>query len=78
MGSENPRRDSAADRISVHTELERQRFAEAFGVPFERITVAEHGESFVRRTSATKHEARTRLGLWRRTLAVYEGSVAKD
>jgi glycosyltransferase involved in cell wall biosynthesis len=53
----------AADRISVHTEVERQRFAEAFGVPLDRITVAEHGESFVRRTSGTKEEARTRLGL---------------
>jgi glycosyltransferase involved in cell wall biosynthesis len=53
----------AADRITVHTEMERERFAEAFGVPLERIAVAEHGESFVKRTTATKDEARTRLGL---------------
>ena len=53
----------AADRISVHTEVERQRFAEAFGVPLERISVADHGESFVRRTAATRVEARDRLGL---------------
>ncbi len=53
----------AADRISVHTEMERQRFADAFGVPLDRITVSDHGESFVRRTTATKTEARTRLGL---------------
>ena len=53
----------AADRISVHTEVERQRFADAFGVPLDRIIVADHGESFVRRTAATKADARTRLGL---------------
>jgi glycosyltransferase involved in cell wall biosynthesis len=53
----------SAHRISVHTDVERQRFGEAFGVPLDRISVAEHGESFVRRTTATKQEARTRLGL---------------
>jgi glycosyltransferase involved in cell wall biosynthesis len=53
----------AADRVSVHTEVERQRFADAFGVPLSRISVAEHGESFIRRTTATQAEARARLGL---------------
>jgi glycosyltransferase involved in cell wall biosynthesis len=52
-----------ADQISVHTEAERQRFGGAFGVPLARIEVAHHGQSFIRRSDATREEARQRLGL---------------
>ncbi len=53
----------AAPSIVVHTEAERQSFHEAFGVPLERIRVAEHGAHFLRRTSVDRAEARAALGI---------------
>jgi len=53
----------AANRLSVHTEPERQRLAEVSRLPASRITLAEHGASFVRRTSLDRAAARSRLGL---------------
>ncbi len=51
------------DRVSVHTEAERDRFAHAFGFSRDRIALTDHGASFVRRARATQAEARARLGL---------------
>src|SRR5581483_5722070 len=53
----------AVDRISVHTDEERRLFADAFRVPLARIDTLHHGESFRRRTDATRDEARARLGV---------------
>jgi glycosyltransferase involved in cell wall biosynthesis len=53
----------SADRVTVHTDAERDAFAEAFGVPPERIAVARHGSHFVRRTELDRASARVRLGL---------------
>jgi glycosyltransferase involved in cell wall biosynthesis len=53
----------AAHKLSVHTEPERQRLAEVARLPVSRITLAEHGASFVRRTSLDRVGARARLGL---------------
>jgi glycosyltransferase involved in cell wall biosynthesis len=53
----------AATTIAVHTERERHEFAEAFGIPETRITVADPGAHFERRTSLDQVEARRRLGL---------------
>jgi glycosyltransferase involved in cell wall biosynthesis len=53
----------SAGRITVHTEFERKRFAEAFEVPPERISVFEHGTHFVKRTSLDRDGARRVLGL---------------
>ncbi len=53
----------AVDRISVHTDEERRLFADAFRVPLSRIDTLHHGESFRRRTDATRDEARARLGV---------------
>lgn len=53
----------AAPKVVVHTEAERQSFHESFGVPLERVGVAEHGAHFVRRTSLDKAGARASLGI---------------
>jgi glycosyltransferase involved in cell wall biosynthesis len=53
----------SVDQICVHTEVERQRFADAFGVPLSHVQVSHHGQSFIRRTDATPEEARERLGI---------------
>ncbi len=53
----------AAPSVIVHTEEERRSFAEAFGVPPERIRVAEHGAHFQRRTSFDRAGARAALGV---------------
>jgi glycosyltransferase involved in cell wall biosynthesis len=54
---------AAATSISVHTEQERQQLAQAFGLPLETISIADHGQYFERRTSVERAEARRRLGL---------------
>lgn len=53
----------SVQRIVVHTEFERERFARAFGVRLERIAVTAHGADFQRRTDMPKAEARATLGL---------------
>jgi glycosyltransferase involved in cell wall biosynthesis len=53
----------AADRVVVHTRAERDRFAAAFGLPPDRVELAEHGSNFVVRSSATRGEARARFGI---------------
>ena len=53
----------AATRIAVHTELERTRFAAAFGVPVSKIDVVSHGADFVRKTEHGRASARSSLGL---------------
>lgn len=53
----------AATTISVHTERERAEFADAFGIDASRVSIAEHGAHFERRTNLDRAEARTRLGL---------------
>ena len=52
-----------ADRIVVHTDAERQAFLDAFRVDPEKVDVAVHGGSFVRRTRLDRAGARARLGL---------------
>ena len=52
-----------APLVLVHTDSERQSFHEAFGVPLERVQLAEHGAHFVRRTSLDRAGARARLGI---------------
>lgn len=53
----------AVDRIVVHTEVERAELVRAFGVSPGRVAVVEHGAHFVRRTTATRGEARASLGI---------------
>jgi glycosyltransferase involved in cell wall biosynthesis len=53
----------AATTISLHTERERTEFAEAFGIDPARLSIAEHGANFERRTTLDRPEARARLGL---------------
>jgi glycosyltransferase involved in cell wall biosynthesis len=53
----------AATTISVHTERERTEFAEAFGIGPARISIAQHGAHFERRTTLDRADARARLGL---------------
>ena len=51
------------DRLVLHTEAERRAFLDAFRVDPERVDVADHGESFVRRTNLDRAAARRRLGI---------------
>ena len=51
------------DRVLLHTEAERQRLVDAFGVPVERTEVIPHGAHFRRRTALTRETARRSLGL---------------
>ncbi len=53
----------SVDRIVLHTDVERDRFAATFGLRLDRLTVADHGESFERRTSLGRPEARAVLGV---------------
>jgi glycosyltransferase involved in cell wall biosynthesis len=53
----------SVSRIAVHTEYERKRFAEAFAVPPEKISVVEHGTHFVKRTELDRAGARATLGI---------------
>ena len=49
--------------IQLHTELERRRFVESFGVRPARTAVTAHGAHFVRRTAMTREAARRSLGI---------------
>lgn len=51
------------DEIVMHTEVERDRFIDAFGVDPSRVSLAEHGSNFERRTVATRAQARANLGI---------------
>jgi glycosyltransferase involved in cell wall biosynthesis len=51
------------DRLVLHTQAERNAFLEAFRVDAARVDVADHGGSFVRRTSLDRAGARRRLGI---------------
>ncbi len=51
------------DEIVMHTEVERDRFIDAFGVDPSRVSLAEHGGNFERRTTATRAQARANLGI---------------
>jgi glycosyltransferase involved in cell wall biosynthesis len=53
----------AVDHISVHTEVERELLASAYGISASRIAVVDPGANFERRTELTQDEARLRLGL---------------
>ncbi len=49
--------------ITVHTERERQLVADSVRLPPERISVRDHGLTFVRRATIDRNEARARLGI---------------
>jgi glycosyltransferase involved in cell wall biosynthesis len=51
------------DRLVVHTEVERRAFLDAFRIDPQRVEVADHGGSFVRRTNLDRAGARRRLGI---------------
>ena len=51
------------DRLVLHTEVERSAFLDAFRVDPSRVDVADHGGSFVRRTTLDRAAARRRLGI---------------
>jgi hypothetical protein len=51
------------DRLVLHTEVERSAFLDAFRVDPTRVDVADHGGSFVRRTTLDRGAARRRLGI---------------
>ncbi len=53
----------AVTTISVHTELERSDFVAAFGIEASRVSVADHGAYFERRTTVDREAARARLGI---------------
>lgn len=53
----------SADRIVVHTEVERADMAKSFGVPIARVDVGAHGADFIKRVSMTRQEARAHFGL---------------
>jgi glycosyltransferase involved in cell wall biosynthesis len=53
----------SAAAISVHTEEEKHRFVDAFGVDADKVSVVEHGGSFVTRTALDREGARGRLGI---------------
>jgi glycosyltransferase involved in cell wall biosynthesis len=53
----------SAAAITVHTDEERRRFVDAFGVDAAKVSVVDHGGSFVRRTALDCEGARRRLGI---------------
>lgn len=53
----------SVDRISVHTEREREDFVTNMGVRPDRVGLVPHGADFTRRTSLDRARARQRLGL---------------
>jgi glycosyltransferase involved in cell wall biosynthesis len=53
----------SADRVFLHTELERRDFIEAFGVSAAKVQLLEHGESFVPKTRHDKASARRTLDI---------------
>lgn len=52
-----------ADRVTVHTEPERNRLRELLGSVTERIEVIDHGHNFVPAVACTSAEAKAELGL---------------
>ncbi len=54
---------SEVDEITVHTEAERDRFVDAFQVDPNKIQLADHGAHFERRTTASRAQARKKLGI---------------
>ncbi|HEX2074534.1 MAG TPA: glycosyltransferase family 4 protein [Geodermatophilus sp.] len=53
----------SADALYFHSETERDRFLEAVPIDPRTTHLAEHGATFVRRSSATREEARASLGV---------------
>lgn len=51
------------EAIGVHTETERARLIDSFGVADSRIQIVDHGRDFVRRTNLDKDSARKSLGI---------------
>lgn len=49
--------------LLVHSEVERQHLVGDLGVPAVRVQLIDHGEHFQRRSSATREDARRRLGI---------------
>ena len=52
-----------ADEVTVHTELERRDFTEAFGIGTDRVRVVSQGEYLLRRTDTDQATARVALGV---------------
>ncbi len=53
----------AADRVTVHDEVNRERMVNDFRVPAARVELVEHGSDFEAHTATTQAEARASLGL---------------
>jgi glycosyltransferase involved in cell wall biosynthesis len=53
----------AADRVTVHDEVNRDRMVHEFRVPASRVELVEHGSDFEAHTAITQAEARASLGL---------------
>ena len=54
---------TAASRVVVHSEAQRQAFVDAFGVPVAKVAVLDHGADFVRHTTDDRPAARAALGI---------------
>jgi glycosyltransferase involved in cell wall biosynthesis len=52
-----------AGAVVVHTEIERQRCIDAFGLPPAKVRLLDHGSSFAARTTMSQGEAREELGV---------------
>ena len=52
-----------AAHVVVHTDAERQKCLDAFGLPAAKVTVIDHGRSFEPRTTMNQTQARDELGL---------------
>jgi glycosyltransferase involved in cell wall biosynthesis len=53
----------SASGLYFHSETERDRFLEVVPVDAAKVHVVQHGEAFVRRSTATREEARASLGV---------------
>ncbi len=53
----------SAERVTVHTERERDQLTEELGVDRSAVELIDHGAHFVRRVGLTRPEARQELGL---------------
>lgn len=54
---------AGADRITVHSTEQRAKLVADFGVPADRVALVDHGIDFAPRTTATRAQARSTLGL---------------
>ncbi|MFV0459444.1 MAG: glycosyltransferase family 4 protein [Actinomycetales bacterium] len=54
---------AALDSVVVHTDTERTRVMDSFGVPAGKVHLSEHGADFARNTRRTRASARASLGL---------------